>query len=119
MIDYTSIDTSTLTVDDAMADELFKKSPRDYFEYTCFDASIMESVICDFSLDEAGEVLMTVADFCVNGTEPDYSALSTTAVKATVRTIINAHTRRMNAEYLRHYRQFVASQAKKQAKGKP
>lgn len=116
MRDYTSIDTKELTVDDALADELFGKKPRDYYEYTAFDSAVMESVILDFTKDEASELLFAVADFCVNGTEPDYSVLSTTAVKSTVRSLINAHNRRMNSEYLRHYRQFVATQAKKQAK---
>lgn len=116
MLDYTSIDTSTLTVDDALNDRTFNKTPRDYYEYTCFDASIMENVIFDFTIDEAGEALMAIADFCVNGTEPDYSVFSTTAVKGMVRNVIGAHKKRMNAEYLRHYRQFVATQARKQAK---
>lgn len=116
MRDYTDIDPSTLTVEDAQADELFRKTPGDYFEFIALDASILESVAFDFSLDEAGEALMAIADFCVNGTEPEYSAFSSTAVKGLVRSAIKAHKRRMDSEFLRHYRQFVAAQAKRQAK---
>jgi hypothetical protein len=76
----------------------------------------MENVIFDFTIDEAGEALVAIADFCVNGTEPDYTCFSSSAVKGMVRSVISAHKRRMNGEYLRHYRQFVATQAKKQAK---
>lgn len=117
MIDYTCIDTSNLTVEDAMADEMFGKTPYDYFEYICFGADVIEG-IPDFTRNEAGEVLQAVANYCITGQYPDFSKMSTTAVKVTVRSLIHAHERRMNAEYLRHYRQFVATQAKKQAKGK-
>lgn len=116
MRDYRDIDTSTLTVDDALNDELFTKTPQSYFEYTCFDRSVMENVVFDCTIDEAGEALMAIADFCVNGTEPDYSCLSSAAAKGMVRSVIGAHKRRMEHEYLRHYKQFVAVQAKKQAK---
>lgn len=116
MLDYASIDTSMLTVEDALNDTLFNRTPQDYYEYTCLDASIMEAVIFDFTIDEAGEALMAIADFCVNGTQPDYRVFTTTAVKGMVRSAISAHQKRMNAEYLRHYRQFVARKAKDASK---
>lgn len=117
MRDYTSIDTAALTVDDALADELFNKTPYDYFEYIAIGADVIEG-IPDFTVSEAGEVFKAVADYCITGQYPDFATMSTTAVKVTVRSLIHAHERRMNVEYLRHYKQFVASQAKKQAKEK-
>ena len=115
MTDYTTIDTAALTYEDAIEDEAFNKKPSDYFEYVALDASIVKSIIQDFNIDEAGEALMFIADYCTNGgNEPDYTSMSTTAIKLTVRTVISNHERRMKAEYLRHYRQFVKAQAKKQ-----
>lgn len=122
MKDYAAVavDLSTMTHDDAveyaLADEAFKKKPQDFFAYVCIDKAILKSVLLDFSIDEAGEAFMFIADYCTNGTEPDYTSMSSTAVKLAVRSIIDAHEKRMNAEFVRHYRQFVATQAKKQAK---
>lgn len=115
MTDYTSIDTAALTYEDAIEDEAFNKKPSDYFEYVALDASIIQSIIQDFGIDEAGEAIMYIADFCANGTEPDYTSMSTTAIKIVVRSVISNHEKRMMSEYLRHYRQFVKAQAKKQA----
>lgn len=117
MTDYTTIaiDTAALTYEDAIEDEAFNKKPSDYFEYVALDASIIQSIIQDFGIDEAGEAIMYIADFCANGNEPDYTSMSTTAIKIVVRSVISNHEKRMMAEYLRHYRQFVKAQAKKQA----
>lgn len=118
MKDYRSIDTAALTLDDALADEVFHKDPWDYYEFIAINADVMESIDQDFTLEEAGEVLKILARYCNTGNYPDYSQMSTTAVKATVRTLIHAHDMRMKSEYLRHYRQFVTSQQKKQEREK-
>lgn len=117
MKDYTSIDTSQLTIEDALADELFNRTPFDYFEYIAIGADVIEG-LPDFTVEEAGEVFKAVANYCITGQYPEYGEMGTTAVKVTVRGLIHAHEKRMNSEYLRHYRQFVSTQAKKQAKEK-
>ena len=113
MKDYRGIDISTLTVEDALGDEDWGRTPFDYFQYFAIPAEVLEG-LPDFTTEEAGETLKAIADYCISGQYPDISRMCSTAVKITVRTLIHGHQQRMNSEYLRHYRQYVAAMAKKQ-----
>ena len=124
MKDYKNIDVSSLTVDDALADEQFGKRPVDYFDYACIGAEQLESVFYDLTISEAGEVLKHYADYCMvslhdpeDGYNPDYEPnfkeMSSAAVKGMVRTLVKSHRKRMESEFLRHYRQYVSVQKKK------
>ena len=117
MNDYRQVDVSSLTIDDALQDKEWGKAPWDYFAFIAIDASVVEG-FTDYTDAELAETMRAVAAYCTTGAYPDYSAMKTTAAKITVRTLIRDHEARMNAEYLKHYRQYVSAMKKKQEQKK-
>lgn len=115
MTDYRQMDVSTLTLDDALNDAEWGKRPWDYVSFVAIDTGILES-FADFTFTDAElvETMRAVAVYCVTGEQPDYASMGTTAVKMAVRMLIRAHDARINAEYLKHYKQYVAAMKKKQ-----
>jgi len=105
-IDYKDIDVSALTVEDALADENWHKSPYDFFEYVTIDKAVLDTFI-DMDDDEIVEIMRIVRSYCMDGLEPDYSKIKSSTVKLSVRSIMQAHSKRMNEEYIRRYRKFV------------
>lgn len=115
MTDYRQVDVTTLTFDDALNDTEWGKRPWDYVAFVAIDAGVLEG-FADFTDAELAETMRAVAAYCVTGAQPDYGSMGTTAVKIAVRTMIRAHDARINAEYLKHYKQYVAAMKKKQDK---
>lgn len=115
MTDYRQVDVTTLTFDDAYNDAEWGKRPWDYVAFAAIDTGVLES-FDDFSDEELSETMRAVAAYCVKGLLPDYDEMRTTAVKIAVRTMIRAHDARINAEYLKHYKQYVTAMKKKQDK---
>lgn len=113
MNDYRQVDVSTLTLEDALSDREWGRRPCDYFSFLALDAGVLEG-FTDFTGAELAETMRAVAAYCVTGEVPDYSSMGTTAVKLAVRTIIRNHDARINAEFLKHYKQFVTATKKKQ-----
>ena len=113
MTDYRQVDVTTLTLDDALNDAEWGKRPWDYVAFVAIDAGVLES-FADFNDAEIAETMRAVAAYCVTGEQPDYGSMGTTAVKIAVRTLTHNHDARINAEYLKHYKQFVSAKKKKQ-----
>ena len=108
-------DIKALTVEDALADDDFGKSPWDYFQYIAIEQDQVENILDATDL-EVGQAFKAISTYCKTGCHPEYSSFSSSGVKMLVRSIIHAHEKRMNSEYIRHYRQFVAAQKKAQEK---
>jgi len=115
MTDYTQIDTDLLTLEDALSDEEWGKSPWDYLQFVALDVGTLEG-FNDFTDEELAQTMRAIAQYAATGAVPDYSGMCSTAVKITVRTLVRSHDARMNAEYLKHYKQYVSVMRKKQTK---
>ena len=116
MINYGSIDVTTLTLEDALSDESWGRRPWDYTAFLAVDVTVLEGFASDFTDAEIVETMRAISAYCVSGEVPDYDHMSTTAVKVTVRTLVRTHDARLNTEFLKHYRQYVSAMKKRQDK---
>lgn len=114
MSNYTGIDTKTLTIDDAINDVDWGKTPRDYLRYVTIDFPVLQSLAEDFSTDEIRRFIVVIALYFVNGIEPDYKTIQSSGVKQAVRMTIAAQKERLDSLYLTHYKQFVAAMQKRE-----
>lgn len=119
MRDYTKLDLSGLSqrevMEYALADDDFGKTPFEYFQYIAVEVDALEN-IQDATENEVGQAFKAIAEYCLTGRIPDYQSFTSSGVKMLVRSIIHAHEKRMESEYVRHYRQYVSVQQKKQEK---
>jgi hypothetical protein len=109
MSKYTDIDVKTLTVDDALRDTDWNKQPMDYVRYVTIEMPILQSIAEDFTSDETRRFMQVLALYFINGIEPDYHTIQSTAVKQAVRITITAQTERIESVYLTHYKQYVSA----------
>lgn len=109
MSKYTDIDVKTLTVDDAMRDADWNKQPMDYVRYVTIEMPILQSIAEDFTSEETQRFMQVLALYFINGLEPDYRTIKSTAVKQAVRITITAQTERIESVYLTHYKQYVSA----------
>lgn len=119
MRDYTKLDLNAMSqrevLEYAYADEDFNKTPFEYFQYVAVEVDALEN-IQDATELEVGQAFKAIAQYCLTGRIPDYQAFTSSGVKMLVRSIIHAHDKRMEAEFVRHYRQYVSVQKKAQEK---
>ena len=106
---YTGVDVKSLTVDDAIQDNDWGKKPMDYVRYVTIELPILQSIAEDFTSEETKRLMQVLALYFVNGIEPDYKSIQSSAVKQAVRITIAAQTERIESVYLTHYKQFVAA----------
>lgn len=111
---YTGIDTKTLTLEDALNDADWGKTPRDYLRYVTIDFPVLQSLAEDFSTEEMRRFIVVIALYFVNGVEPDYKSIPSSGVKQAVRMTISAQKERLDSLYLTHYKQFVAARQKRE-----
>jgi hypothetical protein len=109
MSKYTDIDVKTLTVDDALRDTDWNKQPMDYVRYVTIEMPILQSIAEDFTSEETQRFMQVLALYFINGLEPDYRTIKSTAVKQAVRITITAQTERIESVYLTHYKQYVSA----------
>lgn len=110
--DYKSMEVKELTYEDAVNDENFTKRPADVAKYCGLDDSFMRS-ISDFQDDELVTFIRAMGDFYVDGILPDYSSITSTAVKLSLRGNIQSHSERMRAAYVSAYQSFVKGKKRK------
>ena len=111
--DYKAMYISALTIDDALNDENFTKTPDDFLKYCGFTDGFMRS-ISDFQDDEIVLFVRAMGRFYVDVTLPDYDSIKSTAVKMALRENIPAHTARTNDLFLKGYGAFVKGKKRKQ-----
>ena len=111
--DYKGMDLTTLTFDDAMNDDGFDKKPTDVVKYCGLDDSFMRS-IPDFNDDELLAFMRAMSDFYNDNREPDYTTITSTAVKMALRSCIANHKERIKAAYVKAYQSFVRGKKRTQ-----
>lgn len=109
MSKYTGVDVKGLTVDDAVQDTAWGKRPMDYVRYVTIELPILQSIAEDFTSDETKRLMQVLALYFVNGIDPDYQSIQSSAVKQAVRITIAAQTERIESLYLTHYKQYVSA----------
>lgn len=111
---YTGIDTKSLTLDDALNDTDWGKTPLDYMKYITIDFPILQSIAEDFTVEETKRFMQVLALYFVYGEKPDYRTIESTGVKQSVRLTIAAQHERIESVYLTHYKQFVSAMQKRE-----
>lgn len=114
MKDYTQIETSSLTPEDALNDDEFKLKPQDVFEYVAIDKIILKSFADFMTVDEVGETMIWISKYCIDKLEPQYDVMNSPVVKMAVGQAVESHKRRIMGEYLKRYKQFVGAKAQRQ-----
>lgn len=117
MTDYLNMDIASLTVEDARNDAEWGKRPVDVCRFLGVDMPVLDS-FADFTDGEIAEIMRVMRAFCLDGIVPDYSALSTSAVKLSIRSLVASHTQRIESEYLKAYKSYAGAkqnQAKQRA----
>lgn len=114
MSKYTGIDVKSLTVDDAIQDTAWGKQPMHYVRYVTLELPILQSIAEDFTGDETKRLMQVLALYFIDGIEPDYQTIQSSAVKQAVRITIAAQTERIESLYLTHYKQYVAAMQRKE-----
>ncbi len=109
MKDYSKVNPDAMTIEDIMQDAEWGKRPSDYFSYLAVSDALLESMCMDFNDHEIGEIMRTIAEYCITGVLPDYTTMCSSGVKSTVRALIRDHDKRMEAEYRKHYKQYIAA----------
>lgn len=116
MSKYTGVNVAGLTLEDALADAEWGKKPGDYLKYVTLDCAIFQSIKDrDFSMETWWEFGLVLTDCVLNGREPDYSKLDS-SVKYPLRSTIRDFKERLNSEFLKHYRQYVAAVQRNEGK---
>lgn len=114
MSKYLDMDSKNLTLDDALNDADWGKQPKDYLRYVTLEFAILQSIADDYTSDETKRLMQVLALYYVDGIEPDYSTIESSAVKQAVRVTITGQQARIESEYLRHYRQYVTAVQKRE-----
>ena len=115
MVKYADVDVRTLTVDDALNDASWGKTPSDYLRYVTIDFPILQSIAEDFTTEETRRFICVLSLYYVNGIEPDYNTIGSTAVKQAIRLTIAAQQERIQSTYLTHYKQYVSAIKRREA----
>ena len=119
MRDYRKLDLTGLSTREvmeyALSDDDFDRRPHHYFQYVAVEIDALQNVQ-DATESEVGQAFKAIAEYCLTGEMPDYQSFASSGVKMLVRSIIHAHEKRMESEYVRHYRQYVSVQRKAQEK---
>lgn len=104
--DYDGMDVSELTTEDALRDATFGKTQWDIVKFCAIDDAVMRT-IPEFTDDELIVFMRYMADFYVNGAFPDYSSITSTAVRMALRANIDGHMARINKALLDSYKSYV------------
>ena len=114
MKDYTQIEISSLTTEDALNDDEFKLKPQDVFEYVAIDKIILKSFAEYMQRDDISETMIWVSRYCIDGLEPQYDKMESPVVKMAVGQAVESHKRRLMKEYLSRYKKFVGAKQQRQ-----
>ena len=110
MSKYTDVNIAGLTLEDALADSEWGKKPGDYLKFVGLDMALWQGLAeGDFDCDTWWEFTLSITYYVVHGIEPDFANIHDSGVKQAVRNTIAAFKERLNGEYLKHYRQYVAA----------
>lgn len=105
MMDYSGIEIKDLTLDDALNDAEWDKRPADISTFAAVDKPIMRG-LRRLTDGEKAAFIDALCDYMLDGTIPAYDGLPT-GVSIMLDTLIDAHERRINGEYLKQYKRYV------------